>query len=566
MDKIPLKNFLEAVEQRLSSCSSAELRAILRAMAQQTAPTDRQEFLQKLQPPNAFISSSQKPDQTTLLDEIADLEADLQEVMETVEPDEWEGEWYGEPEEENEDPYEEFLEPLSRLFDQAQAAFDYGNLKLARDAYQALFDLCAEEDEYGGGIQTEYVAGLDREEALARYLYAVYTLAPTRQRPEQLFEAMSQVHIWNGKPFLFEQIIQISIQPLPGLDDFWPKWISFLKEQTGRDADIWLRETIRLTQGTSGLADLARSLGVQHPMAYLDWLAALEQEQRFAEALSAAQEALQTLPRELPIRAAIAEHLCASAMHIKDMPVLRAGRWEAFWAAPDLPRLLNMRDAAPDTERLQEMLRAYQYLQEYRERPRNPSQTMFYEDPEERPTWVNQNLLTNAMLLSGNWAAAQQKAATEPVLGWSSSESTQGMVLVFFLVWLSGNATPSGNLAGLWRQRLQASEFDSQAESPLVKRLEDAYKELFSQISLDTDQQATILAWCLETANRRVDAIVSGQHRGSYDKAALLITACAEVLRLRGEKEHARDLLSSVRERYPRHRSFQTEMNKVSGV
>jgi hypothetical protein len=225
-----------------------------------------------------------------------------------------------------------------------------------------------------------------------------------------------------------------------------------------------------------------------------------------------------------------------------------------------------VRDAAPDTERLHEMLRAYQYLQEYRERSRNPSQTVFYEDPEERSTWVNQNLLTNAILLSGNWAAAQQKAATEPVLGWSSSESTQGMVLAFFLVWLSGNATPSGNLAGLWQQQLRASEFGSQAESRLVKRLEDAYKELFSQISLDTDQQAMILAWCLGIANRRVDAIVSGQHRGSYDKAAMLITACAEVLRLRGEKEHARDLLSSVRERYPRHRSFQTEMNKVSGV
>lgn len=559
MDKIPLKNFLEAVEQRLSSCSSTELRAILRAMAQQTTPTGRQEFLQKLQPPDAFMSPSQKPSQADLLDEITDLEVELQEVMETVEPDEWEDE----PDEVNEDPYEDFLEPLARLFDQAQAAFDYGNLMLARDAYQALFELCSQEDEYGGGIQIEHIANFDQEEALARYLYAVYTLFPTRQRPEQIYEAMSQVHIWSGKPILFEQLIQISIQPLPDLDDFWPEWITFLKKQTGRDADTWLREAVRLTQGTTGLAELARSSGVQHPRAYLDWLAALGQEQRFAEALSSAQEALQTLPRDLPIRAAIAEHLCTSAIHEKNLPAQRAGRWEAFWAAPDLSRLLNVYDAAPDAERLQEMLRAFEYLQEYRNRPRSPSQTMYYEDPLEQPTWVNQTLLVHAMLLSGDWTSAQQMAAKEPVLGWSSSESIQGMVMAFFLVWVSGTATLSGNLARLWQQRLQASEFDSQTDSPLVKRLKNAYKELFSQISLDAVQQATILTWCLEIANRRVDAIVSGQHRGSYDKAALLITAYAEVLRLRGEKERASDLLSTVRERYPRHRSFQTEMNKV---
>ncbi|HID35521.1 MAG TPA: hypothetical protein EYP25_13325 [Anaerolineae bacterium] len=49
-DKIPLKTFWEAVEQRLAACSADELRAILRAMAWETQPTRRQTFLDKLKP------------------------------------------------------------------------------------------------------------------------------------------------------------------------------------------------------------------------------------------------------------------------------------------------------------------------------------------------------------------------------------------------------------------------------------------------------------------------------------------------------------------------------------
>ena len=44
-EKLPLKAFWEAVEQRLAACSAEELRAILRAMAQETLPSERQAFL-----------------------------------------------------------------------------------------------------------------------------------------------------------------------------------------------------------------------------------------------------------------------------------------------------------------------------------------------------------------------------------------------------------------------------------------------------------------------------------------------------------------------------------------
>ena len=568
MEKMPLKSFLESVEQQLLSCSIEELRAILRNMAQQSAPGERAAFLQKLQPPVDPLAAEPGINPDELLDAIAELEDELSEAMENAEPDESDDEWYGEGSDDYEDPYEEFLEPIARLFDQAQAAFDYGNLALARDAYQALFELCNEEDDYGRGIQTQQIENLDQEESLARYVFAVYSLTPAEQRAEQLFDALGQVREWNGKRLLFSQVIQISLSPLPDLDTFWPEWITFLKAQDDAHASAWLREAVRVSQGTEGLAALARGEGTRHPKAYMDWLEKLAEEQRRAEVLAGAQEALQALPKNLTIRADIADILCEMAIQLKDDGALRTGRWEAFLADPSELRLLDVWDVTPVGERLAQMQQATKALQEIHSLPRVVSYSQGNDNGLEQTGRVNQTLLTHALLLGGNWREAYRLATANNVLGWSSSENIQGLVLCFFLVWLSGKpaALPTA-LMKFWQEQLSSREwiYANENTSTLTKRLETAYVNLFGQVSLEVAQQNDLLAWCLEVANQRVDAIVGGQHRKSYDKAARLITACAEVLRLRGETSRGRALLADVRGRYPRHRAFLTEMDRVGG-
>lgn len=79
------------------------------------------------------------------------------------------------------------------------------------------------------------------------------------------------------------------------------------------------------------------------------------------------------------------------------------------------------------------------------------------------------------------------------------------------------------------------------------------------------DKQEKFLSWCLDIATKRVNAIVGEQHRGSYGKAAMLIAACAEVLRLRGNGKEADALFNDARNRFPRHRAFQSELNAAVG-
>ncbi len=94
----------------------------------------------------------------------------------------------------------------------------------------------------------------------------------------------------------------------------------------------------------------------------------------------------------------------------------------------------------------------------------------------------------------------------------------------------------------------------------MVQRLERIYGECLPKVPLSQDKQAEFLSWCLEVAKLRVNAIVSNQHRGSYDKAAVLIAGCAEMLRLWGRDQEAEAILDDVRRGFPRHRAFQAEL------
>jgi hypothetical protein len=570
MEKVPLKAFWEAVEGRLATCSADELRAILRAMAGETPPSGRWAFLEKLGPvEETTITAQQAVHEEDLLADIEDVGQELAAEMEGA--DEWEERYgwdEGYDEEDSLGHYAEFVEPLVALFDRTQAAFDYGNLTLARAAYERLFDLLGQDDGYGRGVGPFDLTGVDMEETCARYLRAVYETGPPHERPQALFEQMRHMRPQPvPRRLMLEDVIQISPQALPDREQFLADWIAFLRTQSGSDADAWLREAVRLSQGTPGMEALARAEGTTRPRAYLDWFTALEQEGKYSEVLLAAQEALQTLPAQLPIRAAIADHLCIAAAELDDTEALRAGRWQAFLVMPTLTRLLDLWDAAPTgAERTGLMRQAVQHVQDYLAHP--PARTEVWGDVDslERPVWIDKSVLAHACLLAEDFEAARQVAEGEQVLGWSSSRNPQGLLVPFFLVLLSGKVPGalSPNLAQLWGWGLSNSVGFWMGRSPgkesETERLERIYTEKFGQVSLSPDRQEQDLSWCLDVAQQRVNAIVGGKHRRSYDKAAVLTAACAEVLRLRGNREAATAFISEVRNRFPRHRAFQDEL------
>lgn len=123
----------------------------------------------------------------------------------------------------------------------------------------------------------------------------------------------------------------------------------------------------------------------------------------------------------------------------------------------------------------------------------------------------------------------------------------------------------SPNLTQLFSQALQNSigyspgTFSQIGPDASGARLMRAYEEQFARAVWSEAERTTFQAWCVNVTRQRVDAIVSGEHRQSYDKAALLVAAYSEAMQSENPKE-ANAIVDEVRQRFPRHSAFQSEL------
>ena len=574
--KISLKAFWETVERQIDAYSAEELRTLLRAMAHDIPPSGRQAFLGKLRLPEEVAPSAQAAiRQDDLLADIADAIQELE--SEITSADDRDYDWDEYDDEDSLGSYAEFIPNLVELYDRVQAVFEQASFDLARDAYLRLFKAFDFEDDYGLGIRPDDLEShdLDIEEIFARYLRAVYETAPPDQRASTLFKQLNHVRSLHSCHPTLADVLNISPQSLPDQDRFMADWIDYLKIRSGSDADAWLREAVRLSQGTEGLAELARTEGQRRPRAYLDWLAALAEGSDYQAVLATAKQALDVLNSDLPIRAAVADYLSDAASKLNDNDALHQGCWEAFLAKPELRRLLQLWEATGPVTRTEQMQRAVQHLRAYQRRSAKAGVDLETDfdwipgsDNLEHRVSVSEHLLVHALLLADDWNGAQELAAKHDVLGWSYSGRSQALVVAFSLMRLAGE-TPGSlppNLKKLWCSSAgNGYEWMSYPVPPsagptLAEQLDRSYGERLADTAFTDNQRTTAREWCLEVARKRVQAIVGGQHRKSYDKAAMLTVACSEMLRLCNCRAEAGAFVADIRGQFPRHSAFQREI------
>ena len=97
----------------------------------------------------------------------------------------------------------------------------------------------------------------------------------------------------------------------------------------------------------------------------------------------------------------------------------------------------------------------------------------------------------------------------------------------------------------------------------LVARFQLAIVEVIRSTELSEDEATKYLYWCVRQTGRRVDAIVGEKHRRSYDKAANLLVATAEVLAKKKARADGDALIATYRQRYSRFSAFQAELRSA---
>lgn len=560
---ISFKSFFETIDRKLHASSREELCSIILGMAQEITPEERGNFLKMLRPiKKEEIESLLK--QEDLISDIDDFSRTYRGRMKKAdEMDEYPVDYYDD--EDSLGPYTEFVTRLKILLDRTKGVFEAKNYALAVQAYQKLFVILELEDNYGRGIRLSDIGNSqENSEDVSRYFRALYEMETPASRPASIFAHMMNLKNMSvvSRLIKLEDIMQMSTDVLPEEKSFLQSWKNFLMSRKEKEADVLLREATSLLEGSDGLAALAREEGGKRPYVYLDWVDALLSEQQYPGIITAANEALKKLPVGMTIRSKIADRMYVAAKKLRDTPMMLQSRWEAFVPEPTLRRLLDLHEATDENGRLKWMKKAEAYLTEWFDKDKGNQSEDDGDFYEERACWISQDVLVYGHLLVGNWKAAKELADTSEI---------KEIVVPAFLALIAGKVAQLPPKAKfLWQETLEKSAGDvffSTRDEPDVLTskdyLEKACHEAIERSPLSQVDADAITNWCLNIMKQRLDSIVGNKDRRSYDKAALLLAACAEILRFRGQDRAADSLISETRNKFSSYPAFQRALKSV---
>jgi len=559
MAVLSYKQFMEEVRMHLRNFSTEDFRNLILNWASEEHPSKRQEFLDKLVLPKhkkEVISNVE-----TLMDEI---EAFAQRVEDGEYCDGWG--WDDAIHEERDWGDESWAEEMDEFFMQARSLLLQGKYKLAEEAYRRLFDILEMGQEPGhlpGDPDYRNMLKMDMDEQVALFLRSVYMNSTSEERPASLYESMNESmneYGYLARRIKLKNIMDALDTPLPDFDAFLADWIEFLKNQSQMHVSELLREAVFIKGGIPAISEFARQYPDKYPKAYLDWIAALEMEDDKDSVIQVAREGLSRIPRDYAVRAEVAETISRIGEKLNDNKLKLEGYRECFYSNPSIGYLLDLYITAIECGCFEEIRdEAEQRIMELRGKSRIPVNN--YHSREQNTSFASEGVLFNALLLGGRYEKVFEMCKGKGPLGWSSSENPKPVFVTFMMAVLSEEGIHSKILYKQWEDAIGNTSYNTSKE--YIEKYRKVIDFIKESIKLTKEQEEFYLKWCIDEIGRRVDAIVSNQHRGSYHKAAGLLVAMAETLANRGEKQEGMDLIERYRSKYPRHTAFKGEITQA---
>ena len=559
--KLALKPYLETVREYCRGLSKEELIETLIELAQDEPVAKRADFLDRIRAfaPKSTVGRERtgKDFSESLLQQIEALGEDIEERIESIENgdylddrDHW-GESYDEDAPEYVSP--EQIEELENLFLETGGIFLDGRLEIACRLYRALFDLLDEKTEILGYLS---VASTDFREERARYCRCVYETAHRKHRLESFLDAMKIDARVNCHRFdlsaeqypMLQDVIDAKPGELADRETFLPAWEERLGFCPGDRAAILRLEAMEKVRGIAGVSKLAREWMSAQPRGYLFWIQTLEKKKDWQGMLDACKEALDALPRGR-FREQAAEYLTISASHLDRKECVMQGKRERFLSLPCEGNLLELiGEAEIQGVRLQELESAIASIDKF--------------DEDHSPG----DLHVKMMLMAGRLHDAFSRVHDAKCLGWSSGST--GVVFASILSVLTENSSKAAIIKILLEEYAERHDFHLYEDDDGEAKSGNVYKEILiglKSFKLEKPEARKYGAWVDKIGRERIEAIVSGQHRGAYDRAARVLAGLAEYYLLSNEMDKARSLLHDfLFVKFPRHNAFKREVKAVT--
>ncbi|MGM0599837.1 MAG: hypothetical protein ACQETH_08495 [Candidatus Rifleibacteriota bacterium] len=567
---IGLKPYLQTIKNACENFSKNELVEILIELAKNKPTVAREFFLEEFRSAIAAKSLS-KPEKIAaqasstekilkaikiLFEEIQD-RVGLIENGEYDELEDWDWQEYDYYDDQAPDYLSERqISELVSFLKIAQRYFFNNQSEEAEQIYSGVFKIL---NEYNYDHWIDFSRfGLNICEERARYVRAVYEASKPKTRLKKIASLMlHETSDYNERQFdnpnfpLLGDVINTKVAQMPDLDSFCEAWKSFLEKKgcQGRPARL-LVEVVDKLEGLNGIARIARDWKNMQPDGYLYWLERLNGLERYDEVVKISKEALNVLePGE--VREKACDLLIDAGLLLNKKKITLEGKREKFFSYPCDKNLLEIQnEAVVQKVRDKELETLLFYFKRLRKRDGNLK-----------------SLHLKVLLMAGKVEEAFLLAKDQSFVGWSYGFNAGLMfgAALYIAADCPDNASILEKLIENYAARSSVYSFLLSEDQEVGETT--FYNEILKGLksSKNTESSAKkYFKWAVALGKKRVEQIVSNQHRKAYGRAALTLGAMAESFLSQGNKEQANTIIRKYySEMFKRHNSFKKEVREV---
>ena len=527
--------FMETVDKNLSRFQSeGELKEWVRNYARSIEEERREDFLEQLGT-KEYRSHEDMLQEITAWCEKIDEEAITLfcEGHEEYDPEywTWDPDWVIE----YEDP-EGIGTRLKHYYEEAEQAVYDRDYKAANLMYWNLGTLSITAESADGmdpvdltveEMVSEGLVKLNLKKIAALALYAAYQTYPMPERLPRIYGYFSwKMFETTG----IEDMLASGREPLENVGQFLEEWIAFLRNQNDRYTSRLLIEAVALKDGEEGLLKEAKLMANVQPALYIEALERLYQKEDWVRLKEEGMEALRLMKRTAMFRERAARLAAAGAVRIRAVKTEKRALAEAFWSKPTAANYFRLITCqAGDGQEQGLAVRG--------------------QSDEERIA---------VRFLAGDYQAIWDRCKkTKRSLGWSGEFISPGISML--LVYLHHGDLSSAVMRKVAQDiKIFIGYQEEYGEPDFMERLEVWRKT----IVIPEEKEKEILAYLAGTIDQRVEAIVGGNHRKSYWKAAKLGAALGEVEESLGKKNGKSLRIQKYQKQFSRHRAFKEEISK----
>jgi hypothetical protein len=551
--------FMKAVDEKLSAMSEVEKTEWIHNMARTTNLNQRIIFLNSLTKKQDYC-----PD-ISLKKEIKELEDWCRKIEDAEIYFECSGyEEYGESYWDSDYTYEysdifEIGKELSRAFQIAEGLLFQKEYQQAVALYDLLcsitFSALDSDIEESSELELEELVEeklviLDLKRIALNMMYAKYQVTERGERAAALYRYLS----WDMcKNIKVEEMFTIGPEELKGIDRFMEDWISFLKNTDGDLAGGLLSEACIYQGGISRLCEAAREVWARHPILYQHACKYLLNEKKEFECVKLGMEAISVLPEKLVIRGSIADLAAKAAVQLENTDIINQCYEVAFYSESTLYHYLRLFELS-DYQNIAD--RAVQHAETL------PENSMWEGYHKNKQMMVNSLSKEHKKLLrffNGEFDYIYEDCKKDrTTLGWSNN--FKGTVVPLFILLLDKNK----KLTKAGQRLIDGIEYRLGFTEDHTKSFTDQFSGWKEKVVLRNEQYEKYIAWLKEEVDKRTEAVVGGNYRKSYYKAAVLITALGETLESNGKLYGRMVTIEHYKKMHPRKRAFKAEFEQLN--